>query len=458
MLDRKEVTRAAALSILAALLLTVLKLIAGVLSNSIGILSEALHSGLDLVAAAITFVAVQRAAKAPDEDHPYGHGKIENFSALAETVILWLTSAWIIYEAWRRIVQAEYAEATILGIGVMIFSILVDFERSRMLSKVAEKHQSQALEADALHFSTDMLSSIVVLIGLAFVALGYPLGDPLAAIGVSIIIFIVSLRLGIRSYNVLIDRAPEGIEEQIAKLCGSIPGVHECSRIRARASGSHMFIDVVISVDPTTSVDEAHIIADLVEKEISKIATNVDCVVHIEPKSDIASPEGKHAVYDKLAALARSHPEIDSVHNVRILKMPEGVHLVADLEMSPSLVLKEAHRISEDFEKAVEEMIPEITSISLHLEASESTSSAKDVTKENEELVQKIREHVNAIDNCRCRDIHVAEDDSGLTVSLTCGIDGSVSLTESHNLADMIEKSIRREIIETPIFVHMEPE
>ena len=458
MLDRREVSRAAAFSILAALLLTVLKLVAGILSNSLGILSEALHSGLDLVAAAITFVAVNRAAKAPDEDHPYGHGKIENFSALAETIILWLTSAWIIYEAWRRIIQAEYAEATILGIGVMIFSILVDFERSRMLSKVAEKHQSQALEADALHFSTDMLSSIVVLIGLAFVALGYPLADPFAAIGVSIIIFIVSLRLGMRAFDILVDKAPEGIEEQVAKLCGSIPGVHECSRIRTRASGSHVFVDVVVSVNPATNVDDAHVIADLVEKEISKIATNVDCVVHIEPKSDIASPEGKHALYSKMASLARSHPEIDSVHNVRILKMPEGIHLVADLEMSPSLALQEAHRISEEFENAVKELTPEIASISLHLEASESTSSAKDVTQENGELVQKIKDYVNAIDNCQCRDIHVAEDDSGLTVSLTCGIDGSVSLTESHDLADMIEKSIRREIIETPIFVHMEPE
>ncbi|MDF1541405.1 MAG: cation diffusion facilitator family transporter, partial [Candidatus Thorarchaeota archaeon] len=193
MVDRKEVSRAAALSIVAALLLTVLKLVAGILSNSIGILSEALHSGLDFVAAGITFVAVQRASKAPDEDYPYGHGKIENFSALAETVILWFTSAWIIYEAWRRITLSEWAEASLLGIGVMVFSIIVDYERSRMLYKVAEKHQSQALEADALHFSTDMLSSTVVLIGLAFVALGFPLGDPLAAIGVSIIIFIVSL-------------------------------------------------------------------------------------------------------------------------------------------------------------------------------------------------------------------------------------------------------------------------
>ncbi len=456
--QRKEVTRAAALSIVAALLLTTLKLVAGILSNSIGILSEALHSGLDLIAAAITYVAVQRAAVAPDEDHPYGHGKIENFSALAETIILWFTSAWIIYEAWRRISLSEWAEATLLGIGVMVFSIILDYERSRMLSNVAEKHQSQALEADALHFSTDMLSSVVVLIGLAFVALGFPIGDPLAAIGVSVIIFIVSLRLGKRAYDILVDKAPMGIEEQVAKICESIPGVYDCSRVRARASGSHVFVDVVVSVDSATSVDDAHVIANLVEKEIAKIATNVDCVVHIEPKSGISSSEGKHAVYDVLAALARSHPEIDSVHNVRILQMREGIYLIADLEMKPSLALSSAHRISEEFEESVRKLMPEIVSISLHLEASESTSSATDVTDDNDKLVQEIKEYVNSLDNCLCIDVHIAEDASGLILSLTCGIDGSTSLIESHDLADMIEKSIRRNIIETRIFVHMEPE
>ncbi|MDF1541232.1 MAG: cation transporter dimerization domain-containing protein, partial [Candidatus Thorarchaeota archaeon] len=272
------------------------------------------------------------------------------------------------------------------------------------------------------------------------------------------IIFIVSLRLGIRSYDILVDKAPEGIEKQVSEICESIPGVYDCSRVRARASGSHVFVDVVVSVDPATSVDDAHVVADLVEREISKIASNVDCIVHIEPKSDIASPEGRHVVYGILAALARSHPEIDSVHNVRILKMPEGIHLGADLEMSPSMALSEAHRISEEFEKAVQVLIPEIASTSLHLEASEFTSAATDVTTDNEDLIAKIREYVNALDNCQCRDIHVAEDDSGLIVSLTCGIDGSLSLTESHEFADMIERSIRRNIIETKIFVHMEPE
>ncbi|MHA2023314.1 MAG: cation diffusion facilitator family transporter, partial [Candidatus Thorarchaeota archaeon] len=179
-----KVERAAALSVLAALLLTLLKLIVGYFTNSLGVISEALHSGIDLVAAGITLVAVKKASKQADLDHPYGHGKIENFAALAETILLWVTAGWIIYEALRRIAGEELVEPNIWGIVVMLVSILVDYERSRMLYKTAEEFGSQALEADALHFRTDMLSSVVVLIGLIFVSFGFAFGDPLAAIGV----------------------------------------------------------------------------------------------------------------------------------------------------------------------------------------------------------------------------------------------------------------------------------
>ncbi|MCK5151719.1 MAG: cation diffusion facilitator family transporter [Candidatus Thorarchaeota archaeon] len=458
MLDRKEVSRAAAISVVAATALTLMKIAAGWSSNSLGIISEALHSGLDLIAAGITFIAVSRAAQAPDEDHPYGHGKIENFAALAETIILWITSVWIIYEAWRRIVAAEWAEATILGVGVMVISIIIDFNRSRMLNKVAKKHNSQALEADALHFSADMISSTVVLIGLILVWAGFPIGDPLAAIGVAIVIFLVSLKLGIRSYDILIDKAPIGLEARVLEICESIPSIRECKRVRARSSGPHVFVDVVITVQSDTTVHDAHTISDLVEKKVSGLESNVDCVVHIEPTSEITSPEGKQALFRILASLARAHPEIDSVHNARILNMPEGIHLVADLEMASSLTLEEAHAISEEFEESTKNLIPEITKISLHLESSESHHSATDVTQSQSELVSKVVELADSISpDCGCTDVQIVEDDIGLTLSLTCSIHGSTTLTESHDLADKIEKAIRKEIIDAKVFIHMEP-
>jgi len=222
---REKVKRAAMLSVLAALILTLLKLVVGFGTNSLGVISEALHSGLDMVAAGITLVAVQRASKKPDTDHPYGHGKIENFAALAETILLWITAGWILYEAFRRIAGEEFAAPNIWGIAVMLVSIFIDYERSRMLYKTAKEFDSQALEADALHFRTDMLSSIVVLVGLIFVYFGFVIGDPLSAIGVALVIFYVSYNLGKRSFDFLIDRAPEGIREEVQEVCKQIPVV-----------------------------------------------------------------------------------------------------------------------------------------------------------------------------------------------------------------------------------------
>ncbi|MFW9956067.1 MAG: cation diffusion facilitator family transporter [Candidatus Thorarchaeota archaeon] len=285
---RGEVSRAAGISVIVAVILTIIKIIAGILTNSLGVISEALHSGLDLVAAAITFIAVNRASKSPDRKHHYGHGKIENFAALAETLLLWITSAWIVSEAWTRIVHQDWPQASLFGVGVMIVSILVNYERSKMLYRVADQHKSQALEADALHFYADMISSIVVLVGLGFVWVGYPIGDPISAIGVAAVIFIASIRLGREAYNILIDSAPDGIEEELYRIVENTPGVFSCDKIRVRHSGPFLFIDMTIRISPELSINHAHDITLKIEEDISSLAENVDCVVHVEPIEQVA--------------------------------------------------------------------------------------------------------------------------------------------------------------------------
>ncbi|MFW9921063.1 MAG: cation diffusion facilitator family transporter [Candidatus Thorarchaeota archaeon] len=285
MVNREEVSRAAGISIIAAVVLTLIKIVAGIATNSLGIISEALHSGLDLMAAGITFVAVHKAARAPDKAHHYGHGKIENFAALAETILLWITSIWIVSEAWIRISHEDWPEASLIGVAVMIFSIIINYERSRLLYKVAKEHSSQALEADALHFQADMISSVVVLIGLGFVWVGYPIGDAISAIGVAVIIFIASMKLGKEAYDILIDTAPKGIEEEVYTLANTVSGVLECHDVRVRHSGPLLFVSLVIKVDASCSIVEAHEITNLVELKIESLAENVDCIVHFEPKT-----------------------------------------------------------------------------------------------------------------------------------------------------------------------------
>lgn len=273
-------------SILAAIFLTSFKLVVGLLTGSLGILSEALHSALDLVAAVITFFAVKFSDTPPDEDHNFGHGKIENYSALIETLLLVLTCAWIIYEAIRRLVTHEVQiEVNVWSFIVIITSIVIDFSRSRALYRVAKKHDSQALEADALHFSTDIWSSSVVLIGLIGAAFNFHYGDPIAALIVAMIVLSVSYRLGKRSFDALIDRAPRGLHERVEAIVKEILEVKQFHDIKVRESGPNKFVNLNIHVDKSMTIQQAHEISHMVEEAISSKIKNVKVMVHAEPES-----------------------------------------------------------------------------------------------------------------------------------------------------------------------------
>ena len=459
-MGRKEVQRAAALSVVAAALLTLIKLITGLVTNSIGVISEALHSGLDFLAAGITLVAVRRASRAPDSEHQYGHGKIENFAALAETIILWVTSGWIIYEAVRRIVFGEFAEATFWGIAVMLVSIVVDYERSQMLYRNARKHNSQALEADALHFRTDMLSSVVVLIGLSFVWVGFPMGDPLGAIGVSFVILFVSFNLAKRAFDALVDHAPEGVSEKITELCAQIPGVVECKRVRVRGSGADLFVDIIIATDETVNLSDAHNIADSIETSLSSFAPKVDVLVHIEPAEGDISQYSKMNIYDQMQVIARRLPEVQSVHNIRVFEIAECIDIAADLEMSADLTLKEAHSVSDQYEERLRDLVGDcINSVTLHLETTMTKDDAEDITSESLEIVESVKEIVSEFSPpVNYREAKIRSERAGVSVLLDCTIPGQMTLTESHDIADAIEKRIleRLEAVKS-VFIHFDP-
>ncbi len=271
-------------SVAAAVFLTAFKLIVGFSTGSLGILSEALHSGLDLVATVITFFAVKFADQPADEDHNYGHGKIENYSALVETILLFITCAWIIYEAIRRLIFRDIEiEVTYWSFIVVITSIVIDISRSRALYKVARKHNSQALEADALHFSTDIWSSTVVLIGLIAATFNFYYADSIAALFVAAIVLSVSYRLGKRSFDALIDKAPEGLSGQIKKIVESIPEVKLSHDIKVREAGPQIFVELNIHVDKNMTIERAHEISHKVEKEITSRIKNIEVMVHAEP-------------------------------------------------------------------------------------------------------------------------------------------------------------------------------
>ncbi len=280
----------ALVSVLAAVFLTCIKLFIGIITGSLGILSEALHSGLDFIAALITYLSVKVSDKPADRDHNYGHGKVENFSALIETLLLLVTCIWIIYEALHRLITHKQAiEINIWSYIVVIVAIIIDFSRSRALMKAAKKHNSQALEADALHFSTDIWSSGVVFVGLIFANFGILAADSIAALIVAGIVIYVSFKLGRRAINILLDKAPKDIPEKVREIVLQIPGITSVHNIKVRSAGADIFIDLSMHVDSRLTIQEVHNMSDKVEAQLqSKIPR---CTVHIhqEPEENPSS-------------------------------------------------------------------------------------------------------------------------------------------------------------------------
>ena len=283
-------------SVLAAVGLTAFKIVVGLSTGSLGILAEAAHSGLDLVAALMTLLAVRISGRPADRNHPYGHGKVENLSALFETILLLVTCAWIMYEAIHRLIFHEVSiEVNLWSFLVMGTSIVVDISRSRALSQVAHKFRSQVLEADALHFSTDIWSSAVVILGLVCVEVGQWVpnlsflhhADAVAAIGVALIVFYVSGQLTLRTIQALLDVAPSGLEKKIITIVESLPGVANCHSVRMRYSGPQLFVDIHVLIDGNQTLKDAHSLTEEIERTIQKLVPRADVTVHPEPNPEV---------------------------------------------------------------------------------------------------------------------------------------------------------------------------
>ncbi|MEO8595789.1 MAG: cation diffusion facilitator family transporter [Candidatus Solibacter sp.] len=291
-LELREKSAAALNSLLAAIGLTAMKTVVGLLTGSLGILAEAAHSALDLVAALLTYIAVRISGRPADSTHLYGHGKVENLSAMVETLLLFVTCGWIIWEAVHRLFfHKVVVEVTFWSFAVMGISIAIDISRSRMLARAAKKYHSQALEADALHFETDVWSSSVVILGLACVKLGEWVpalewlreADAVAALGVSALVIWVCAQLGKRTIDALVDSAPAGMEDQILAAVTAVSGVRNCHNVRIRHSGPTLFIDLHVLVDGNQTLFAAHALTETIEGVIQEIVPQADVTVHPEP-------------------------------------------------------------------------------------------------------------------------------------------------------------------------------
>jgi cation diffusion facilitator family transporter len=436
-------------SVVAAVGLTVFKLVVGLSTRSLGILSEFAHSGLDLVAALVTLFAVRAAARPPDPEHLYGHGKMENLSALVETLLLLATCVWIVYEAIHRLVARPVAvQVTMWSFIVMGISIIVDLSRSRALAHAARKYNSQALEADALHFSTDIWSSAVVILGLVAVLVGrsssrpdlWWRADSIAALGVAVVAAWVSLKLGRRTIDALVDRAPAGLHARLVAAVSGVAGVTACERLRVRPSGAIMFVDVSIAV-AELALEASHRVAHEVEAAVQTVSPGADVVVHMDPKGEGAGtvPAAVHRL-----ALVRGL----EVHSVAAHAVEGSLHVTMHLEVDPALSLSEARAIASGLEEQVRAEVVGVSRVDIHLEPRESTvGSCDEVTAREAALRERIRAIALSVEPVRgCHDIHIDAVGGTNEVALHVIFDPNLPMTEVHEASHRLEQRLREEI------------
>jgi len=449
-------------SLLAAVVLTAFKLAIGLRTNSLGILSEAAHSGLDLVAAAITLWAVRISGLPADQRHTYGHGKFENLSALLETLLLLVTCIGIVYESLRRLCFLDRVAVTanVWAFLVVIVSIVIDFSRSRALKKAADKHHSQALEADALHFSTDIWSSLVVLLGLFGVKASEYFGaawleqaDTVAALGVAVIVVGVSLKLGKKSLEDLLDAIPHDLQQQVIAALGEVPGVQEVKAVRVRRSGPEVFADVTLAVDRSVPFERTHEIADDAEAAVRRILPQADVVVHIEPTA--ARDENLLTTIRVLAARHRL-----GAHGIRVYGDEERRSLELHLEVNESLSLEEAHRQATDFERALHDAIPGLARIVTHLEPTGHESAVFPAEPVSKKQVQQLIEDFFSASRIATRPHAILVQRTGqeLAVSFHCTLDPGTAITDAHKLTEQLEQHLRNHMPGLGrVVIHVEP-
>jgi len=434
--------RAALGSIAASAALTAAKAIVGLLTGSLAILSEAGHSLLDLAATVLTYFAVRVSGKPADAEHQYGHGKVESVTALAETALLFLLSGVVIWEAVQRLggTQAHPVKATAAAFAIIVGSIVVDFFRARTLHRVAQRTLSEALDADALHFSSDMWSSIAVLIGLGGVALGYPLSDAIAALVVAVFICIAGWRLGRRTIDTLTDTAPAGVSDQVAAIARKMPGVVAVERVRARPAGAVLFVDLGVGVSRTLPLDRVSAIKDRLAAAIRAALPQAELTITTEPRA-----LDDETVRERVMMIARNRGL--AIHHVAVQTIAGQLSVSLDLEVEGTLALAAAHDVASGLEQAVRDQLGPDVEVETHIEPLPADVLAgRDATAER---VAEVRAVLNAqaagiAGLHEIHDVRVRETAEGEIVNFHCQVDPALSVHAVHDLVDAVEGGLRR--------------
>jgi cation diffusion facilitator family transporter len=447
--------RTALVSVGAACALIALKLAAGIPSGSLGLVSEALHSGTDLVAALLTFFAIGVSGRPADAQHQYGHGKAEHLAALFEASVLALVSIGVAALAVARLAGWVHIEVdprwyTFLVVGLVL---VIDVARTVVSLRTARRFHSAALLSNALHFGSDFAGSLAVLAGLIAARAGWQAGDSVAALFVAALVLSAAVRLMRRNVDVLMDRAPADAEAAARLAIANIVPPVNLRRLRMRTAAGRYFADVVIGVSPEAAVGQGHAAADRVEEALERALPETDVVVHVEPQEE-------DAVTRELAhAAAMRVPLVREIHNISVLRVDGRTQVSLHLKLPGDLSLDEAHAVASEVEDAIEAALPGVDSVQTHLEplaeeAEGTRAAGAEIARDAEAVARIVRERTGAPP----RELRFLQTDDGLVVFLTLGLDPAVPLAEAHSRASEIEEQIRAALPSvSELIVHTEP-
>jgi cation diffusion facilitator family transporter len=445
--------RIALVSVAAAVVLIAIKLVTGLATESLGLLSEAAHSGTDLVAALLTLFAVGVAARPADRSHPYGHGKAEHLAALAEASILVLISLLLAAVAIRRLVDGSSdVDATWYALLVICVVIVIDASRAAVSHRASREFESPAFAASALHFTGDLAGSTAVLLGLLAARAGYPEGDAAAALFVAVLVLAAAGRLMRRNVDVLMDRAPVDEVEAARSAIEALGRGVTLRRLRMRRSAGRHFADVVIGVPPGAAVGQGHAAADAVEEAVERAVPGSDVVVHVEPAE--AGELGERAT-----AAALRVAGVREVHNVSVLDVGNRIEVSLHLKLPGTLSLAVAHELAEAVEREILASVPVVDAVQTHIEPLAEPAAVSSVLDgalgpESEAVRDIVRETTGA----EPRELRFLATDNGLVAFLTLAMAPERALAEAHASASEIEERIRRDHPEiVDVIVHTEP-
>ena len=447
--------RTAALSVVAACVLVLVKLFAGLATGSLGLLAEAAHSGTDLVAALLTLFALRVATRPADENHQYGHGKAEHLAALGESAFLALVSAFIGYQALHRLLGGgdHAVEAAWWALAILGVVIVIDASRAFVSFRAARRYDSPALASNGLHFASDLGGSTAVLIGLVFVGLGYPSADAIAALLVALLVVVAAVRLAVTSAQVLMDRAPVEARTAIQRALADLDDSVQVRRVRTRHAAGHHFVDLVVGIPPDTGITQAHATADDIERTVRRTLPNTDVLVHVEPL------ESASDLRERAAAAAWSVPEVREIHNVRVMLVGDAHELSLHVKLPLDQTLEQAHDTVSRLEQQIRDAVPEFSHVHTHIEPlgrAEPTinASGDEVARDRQLIDDVVVRHTGS----KPSDVRFRDSERGRIALVTASLPGGQPLEAAHRRAGQIEADVRDERPElADVIVHTEP-